>query len=219
MSIGIHWEWRAFGTVSVRFREIFFDLPVYYERHHVKDEYLWIPGIGLNAKFRTGVEDGLKIKRLKEKDGKLEKWEENPDEIFEFPLKPEAWHSLAQVLKDADIKLPAYPSNSPGRTEMNEILQQAGCEIITVKKTRESRLWNKVLIESASITEPQQVDSIGLENLPEEHAALTDDEAKKAIRSAIENFHLEDESLRVMNYMEAIKLWSGGRNVSSVKRK
>ena len=214
MASGIHWEWRGFGSVSPRFMQKFSELPVFYELHHVKDEYLWIPGLVINAKFRTGAEDGLKFKRLREKDGKLEKWEENPDEIFDFPLKHKAWNTLAHVLKQADINLPAYPSESPGRTEMNEILQKAGCEIITVKKKRESRLWNNVIIELAAITKPQEVDFIGLENLPEEHSSLTDDEAKKAIRSAIDYFHLEDESIRLMNYLEAIEIWSEGRNLT-----
>jgi len=213
MPVGIHWEWRAFGSVSPQFIQKFSSLPVFFEPHTVKDEYLWIPGLEVNAKFRTGAEGGLKFKRLKQKENQLEKWEENPAEIFDFPLEPQAWNTLSRSLQPAGITLPDYPAEPPGRAELKKILEDAGCSIITVRKERETRRWNGVLIEKALITEPQKVVSIGLENLPEENAPLTDDEAKNTIISAIKYFHLADEALRVMNYMEAVKIWGEGKRI------
>lgn len=213
MPTGIHWEWRAFGEVSPRFTQKFSSLPVFFEPHTVKDEYLWIPGLEVNAKFRTGAEGGLKFKRLKQKENELEKWEENPAEIFDFPLEPQAWKTLSGSLQPAGITLPAYPAKPPGRAELKKILEDAGCAIITVMKERETRRWNDVLVEKAVITEPQRVISVGLENLPEEHASLTDEEAQNAILSAIEYFHLADETLAVMNYMEAVRIWGEGRRI------
>src|SRR5690242_11666093 len=107
-----HWEWRGFGTVSPPFLERFENLPAPFGRlrQRVVDEYLCIPGVEVNLKFRQGTtwQDGLKFKRFQRRSGELEKWTESMEEIFPFPLSDRAWALLL-----AELKIPGAAQLTP----------------------------------------------------------------------------------------------------------
>lgn len=214
MTEGLHWEWRGFGTVTGRFVKSYCDLPILFEQQEVEDLYLWIPGLEVNAKFRTGAEGGLKLKRIRDRDGCFEKWHEDPGEIFDFPLNPRAWKSLSDVLKTANLHLPDSPDEEITRERAVKLLTESGCKTLLVKKTREAKKWQApngfVKLEWASVSGPQPVVSIGLENWYDEDAPaeLSDESAKKDLSSAVDFFELNREPLKIMNYMKAVELWS-----------
>lgn len=217
MAEGVHWEWRGFGGVSAQFVRLYSGLPDLFDSQTVEDLYLWIPGLEVNAKFRTGAEGGLKFKRIKGKDGKLEKWFENPEELFDFPLNTRAWETLTEMLKTVDLSLPEAPDGKITRKKALALLKDAGCRPLLVKKSREAKLWNgangPVKVEWTCISEPQSLISIGLENWGIEGAEeLNDDSAKEDLSKAIECLGLRNEPLQVMNYMEAVKLWTQDRS-------
>lgn len=218
MAYGLHWEWRAFGSLTPRFAQTYLELPVHYQSHQVTDDYLWIPGLEVNAKFRTGAEDGLKFKRIKKKEAEFEVWLEDEDELFEFPLEREAWHTLCSMLKEVDIPLPDYPSSPPSRRYTSFLLEESGCKIVTVTKERETRVLeingHHVLVEWAVITAPQACISIGLETWSgNPDTDLSGRSALQTIKQAISELELEHEPLRAMNYLEAVKLWAEGSKI------
>lgn len=218
MAYGMHWEWRGFGSISSRFARSFLLLPDFYDTHDVIDHYVWIPGLEVNAKFRKGMESGLKIKRLKQKDGDFEVWLEDEDELFEFPLEPEAWESLAELLATVNISIPDYPSTPPDRETTSTILENAGCEMLTVKKQRETRILEKtegsVLIEWTAIQSPQALNSIGLETWSDrEDADMTDAQSLDLIKEAFALLNINEESLQPMNYLDAVKCWANDNKI------
>jgi hypothetical protein len=214
MAEGVHWEWRAFGGVSARFVKLYCGLSDLFDSQTVEDLYLWIPGLEVNAKFRTGAEGGLKFKRIKKKAGELEKWFENPEELFDFPLNAGAWDALSEMLNTVDLSLPEAPDKNITRQHAVELLRDAGCRPLLVKKNREAKSWagpnGTVKVEWACISEPQSMVSIGLENWTDEGAEeLNDESAKEDLSAAIDFLGLKNEPLRVMNYMEAVETWAG----------
>lgn len=217
MTQGLHWEWRGFGAVSGSFVKNYSDLPLLFHQQVVEDLYLWIPGLEVNAKFRTGAEGGLKFKRIREKDGNFEKWFENPNELFAFPLNVEAWKTLSNMLETVDIHLPESPDGELTRQKSENLLKEAGCKTILVNKNREAKKWRApngvVKIEWACISTPQPVVSIGLENEcdGDEYAELSDQSAKEDLSAAIDIFELNREPLHIMNYMEAVECWSADK--------
>jgi hypothetical protein len=213
MAEGIHWEWRGFGGVSARFVRLYSGLPDLFDSQTVEDLYLWIPGLEVNAKFRTGAEGGLKFKRIKKIDGDLEKWFENPEELFDFPLSERAWGALSQMLKTVNLTLPKAPDGAISRQRAEKLLREAGCRPLLVKKNREAKSWQgpngAVKVEWACISEPESIVSIGLENWVNEGSEeLNDETAKADLSSAIEFMGLKSEPLRIMNYMEAVEMWA-----------
>lgn len=219
MPYGSHWEWRGFGGVSARFVEIYTELEPAIALHSVQDRYIWIPGLEVNAKFREGVESGLKFKRIQKNEGDFEVWLEDEDEMFEFPLSDNAWNTLKTILLNTKLDLPGTPPPSFTQEETEQWLVRAGCKIIGVHKERESKLWKGenglALVEWASITKPQSIISIGLENYSEEGAEdLTTDEDKQTLEMAVHELGLSgDEPLRPMNYMNAVKEWAQGNKI------
>jgi len=216
MAYGTHWEWRGFGAVTPRFAQSFLELPVHAEAHTVEDDYLWIPGLEVNAKFREGVEHGLKFKRIQKTDGNYEVWTEDPDELFEFPINASAWSMLKEDLEEAGLTFPEYPGSPRDRRELCQLLRETGCEIVTVQKWRESRRWEFeqgqfVLVEWAVVSEPQRCISIGLENgSTEERVDLTTDQSLNMLRNATTSLQLENEPLEPQNYLEVVKQWARG---------
>lgn len=217
MSYGSHWEWRGFGGVSARFVRTYASLETCIELHSVHDRYIWIPGLEVNAKFREGVENGLKFKRPEKKEGDFEVWTENEDELFEFPLSDNAWKTLQTILQNTALNLPdPPPSFTQEHTE--QWLEQAGCKIVEVQKERESKLLEvkcgSVLVEWTSISEPQSLISIGLENYSESEAEqLTSETDKQILELAVKEMGLHDEPLRPVNYMGAVKEWARGNKI------
>jgi hypothetical protein len=213
------WEWRAFGGVSAAFARKYSELEPCFELQDVEDLYLWIPGLSVNAKFRMGAEGGLKFKRIKDKDLDLEKWHEDKAELFDFPLEREAWETLSRMLATVGVTLANYPSETLNRDKSLQLLENAGCEAVKVRKKREARLWKgpygKVKVEWACISEPQSLISIGLETWMKEPSdrTTTDDEGKKDIKAAIDDLGIVREPLRIMNYMDAVQIWASREKI------
>lgn len=216
MAAGTHWEWRGFGVVSSSFADRYAKLESPFSPQDVEDLYLWIPRLEVNAKFRKGAEGGLKFKRLKSRDGGLEQWHENPEELFDFPLEKAGWDTLATMLAGVNVTLAPYPSEPPSRMVTLASLEESGCRSVLVRKRREGRLWRgpngKVKVEWACISQPQTTISIGLETWDEDSngEGFSDDQAREDILSAIEELCLDEEPLKVMNYMDAVAAWASG---------
>ena len=142
-----HWEWRAFGSVSPAFLTRFDNLSAPFGRsmQRVVDEYLWIPGVEVNVKFRQGTnwQDGLKFKRFERRSGELEKWTESMEEIFPFPLSDRAWALLL-----AELKIPAAAQMTPPRAADRDgavkFLQliEPRTRLVAVIKERRFRMWH-----------------------------------------------------------------------------
>lgn len=218
MAYGSHWEWRGFGAVSSRFVKQFARLETIYPQHEMTDCYLWFPGITVNAKLRQGAENGFKFKRLERKAGDFEAWTESEDDFFPFPLTDSAKRSLLNFLHESGLEKPDTSLPRPAnRKNMEEWLRKAGCRFVTVKKTRESKIWHSrhgpVLVEWACIRSPQVLTSIGLENQPSDDGSTLADSERKALDQALEEFALEEEPLTAMNYMKAIEIWAGNNKI------
>ncbi len=218
MALGSHWEWRGFGNVSNRFAQLYRELPLLFETQVVEDSYLWIPGLSVNAKLRSGADGDLKFKRLQEQDGELEKWVENPEEIFDFPLSIKAWTTLSEVLKTVNIELPHWAEEVYDRDEVLDMLKKKGCRIVSMVKQRDARLlktkYTDIKVEWATILGPQQLVSIALESGFDNLAKnLTDEEAKKGLSNALQELGLQTEPLQEMSYLKAIEKWAKGEKI------
>ncbi len=217
MALGLHWEWRGFGAVSGGFAQRYGHLEPYLEPQSIEDTYLWIPGIAVNAKFRKGVEGGLKLKRLQSKDRSLEQWFENPAELFDFPLDKKSWYALQTVLAEAGLEIPEDPLPATHRPSVLRYLQKIGCRTVNVCKQRDSKIWpgssGKIKVEWTCITMPQICISIGLETVPSDSAggSFSDGSQKELLHRAIQELGLKKEALKVMNYMDAVNIWAVGR--------
>ncbi|MDX1636754.1 MAG: hypothetical protein R3281_02210 [Balneolaceae bacterium] len=218
MAYGEHWEWRAFGGLSSRFARAFLLLPGFYDGQKITDEYLWVPGMDVNVKLRKGAESGLKFKRNVKSSEPFEVWQEDEDELFEFPLDEEAWNSLATIFRDSEISLPGYPAIPPNREHVTEILEELGCGLVTVQKLRETRKLEissgSVLVEWATIKTPQPCCSVGLECWAEDpDIDLTDEASLDTIREALSQLSLDEEPLQPLNYLEAVESWANGHKI------
>jgi hypothetical protein len=219
MAQGLHWEWRGFGAVSSIFAHRFCELAPKFDPQHVEDVYLWVPALEVNVKVRDIREQPFKFKRLQDTDRHLEQWAESPEDILKFPLNEAGWNRLAKVLAKVNRTLGPYPSGEADAETTLARLEKAGARTVTVNKLRESRLWQgpngKVLAEWARISSPQAIISIGLETWDEdaEGPGLPDEQAKEDMWAAIKDLGLNDEPLRVMNYMDAVAVWAAGKKV------
>jgi hypothetical protein len=217
MALGLHWEWRGFGAVSGAFAQRYGNLEPFLEPQSIEDTYLWIPGIAVNAKFRKGVEGGLKLKRLTSKERSLEQWVENPAELFDFPLDTTSWSALQTVLAEAGLKIPNDPLPATHRPSVLRYLQKIGCRLVNVRKQRESKIWHgssgMIKVEWTHITTPENCISIGLETVPSDTAggSFSDDRQKKILYKAIQELGVEKEPLKVMNYMDVVNIWAEGK--------
>jgi hypothetical protein len=198
MSLSTHWEWRGFGDVTTKFRRRFDTLSAFYagEPQRLVDEYLWIPNVDINLKFRQGTlwQDGLKFKRLADKRGEFECWHESLSEVFPFPLGAQAWYLL---LKEMRMESTIPPANAD-RDDAVRFLKSLDPRIhtVVVRKERRSMRWGPnggVKVELARIFSPTETTSVGLES---DVVALLD--------QAIEELQIDDEPLEPMNYLEYI---------------
>lgn len=213
MALGIHWEWRGFGAVSSSFARRYSALATALDSQTVTDCYVWAPGLAVNIKTREGVGGDLKFKRLEDKKGELEKWREDPAEIFNFPLPRSSWMLLAETLATVGLQLEVYPPEAPDRATALAAVRRAGCRLVRVEKQRSAQLWagpnGHVQWEWARIARPQPILSIGLENA-EDGADVGDAEARIDLEAAIAALELQEEPLRIMNYLDAVAIWSEG---------
>jgi hypothetical protein len=218
MTNELHWEWRGFGGVSGRFIEQYCDLPLITDSEIIKDLYLVIPELYVNTKFRTGAEGGLKFKRLKKREGDFEKWLEDTDELFDFPLDSSAWETFRDTLQQVGRDLPEYPQKNPDRETTLKYLVNAGCKPLEVEKNRESRLLEvsegQVKVEWACLSKPQSLISIGIENWSDSGRNSKNDAAQKnELTEAIKKLNLDKEPLKAMNYLDAVKIWAEGDKI------
>jgi len=224
MAIGIHWEWRGFGAVSSEFAHRFGELESLFPPQDVEDVYLWVSGLEVNVKVRDIPEEPFKFKRLQDKDGDLEQWAENPEDIFKFPLDEAGWDAVAKVFAEFDVALGPFPPEKVNCSLILDRVRNAGADQVDVRKRRESKLWpvsdgevkasGQVKVEWACISSPQASISIGLETWDEAPVGqgLSDEQAIEDISAAIEALGLDKEPLKPMNYLDAVAVWaSGGR--------
>lgn len=217
MAFGIHWEWRGFGVVSESFIERYGRLDHAFGPQKVEDLYIWAPRLGANLKIRAGESGGLKFKRLLEKDGRLDCAVEDPAELLPFPLQEPAWHMLAAELSQAGIDIGPFPGQAPGSEKFAALLERAGCKLVLVPKERGARWWQgpngRVLVERTAIHKPQPILSIGLES-EDTGDGVTNEQAKADLQAAIAALKLDQEPLRVMNYLDIVALWARGETVN-----
>lgn len=220
MATGVHWEWRGFGKGSERLLDAIRRLEDLFTRQKVVDRYLWIPRLTVNVKLRSGVQDGLKFKRLLARVEELELWHEDPEELYDFPLGPAAWDRLTSELRKAGLNLQSLPE------EPTDLLVTLGhlralderITIVEVRKERQAWLWpgppGAVKVELASITSPEEVLSIGLENWGLSEEPDEANRGQKALLAARLELGLESEALRALSYLDATEIWARGDTVS-----
>ena len=203
MAVGEHWEWRAFGPIPPTLRTRILGLPSLLDDPpwQLSDHYLWAAHCPTNVKLREG---DLKLKRFLGRQGDLERWLEDENELFSFPLAPDIVQETARAL---GVVLPRLPVQPVERGELVDLLGQATppVQVITVRKSR----WlhrldlphglTAVSVELAEITAPRPATSLALE-----HPDLP------AMRWAKEVLDLDRTGLRPLNYLQALALWAQG---------
>ena len=204
MAFGVHWEWRGFGEVPAPVRARIEALPLKFDRSQdVTDEYLWVPGSRINVKLRFS---DLKFKRLLESAGGLERWLEDPDENYPFPLGKKVREKLAG---DLGIQLPPVPARAVGREALLALMDRSDPPVkrVVVQKSRWQREWSPgdsiepVIVEVAEILAPERMVSIGLEH-PE----------ADRVRAALDALGLA-QALRPLSYLAALSAWARGGKV------
>jgi hypothetical protein len=222
MPNGKHWEWRGFGRVSDSFRTGFEQLPLKFQPpwDDTKDEYVWIPGVQINVKLRSGgQQQGLKLKRFVSKDRDLELWFEDPKELFPFStLDASALQGVGAIL---GISLPA-PTAPPTRETVLDALLRASPTpvIVTISKRRQTRVRDQELqVELAEIIEvtvngapvPVQMPlfSVAIENGVDLTGADRRrlEAARDDVDTLVNALQLRGGTLRTMNYLQIIGEW------------
>ncbi len=176
----------------------------------IVDEYLWIPNVDVNLKFRlgTGSQDGLKFKRLNDTRGAIEKWTESAAEIFPFPLSRQAWDSLQKDMK-IPLGAPFNPPVDANPAEAIRFLQsvEPRARTVIVRKLRCSGIWGEsgnVKVELAEIATPCKTSSVGLE-IREPFCRLDDAHSIALLAKAAADLKLDEEPLEAMNYLDYIR--------------
>ena len=219
MALGVHWEWRGFGEGSERLSGVIRGLEDLFPRQEVVDRYLWIPRLTVNVKLRSGVQDGLKFKRLLARADELELWHEDPEELYGFPLGHAAWERLASELRKVGLTLHASPEEPTDASATLDHLRAVDerITIVEVRKDRQAWLWpgppGPVKVELATITAPENVLSVGLENWADEGEPDDTSRGQAALLAARLELGLEAESLRPLSYLDATEIWARGRSV------
>jgi hypothetical protein len=203
MAYGEHWEWRAFGQIpDDLFQRILALPPALPDPWLVEDRYLYAPGCAANVKLRAGE---LKLKRFVARDGDLERWLEDPAEVYHFPLAPAIVAETAAALA---VTLPAQPEQALDQANLLDLLRQANPPVqeIVVRKTRHLRTLPlpgvdpDVLLELAEISAPQAILSIALEHPQAE-----------PVRRARAQLSLAQARLSPMSYLHALARWAQGQ--------
>ena len=125
------------------------------------------------------------------------------------------------MLAGVDVVLAPYPSIPPDSETVLDHLLDSGCTAVDVYKRREGRLWQSpsrnIIVEIAHFTRPELIVSVGLESWDSDSdgEAFSDHRAKGDLRAVIEHFGLHDESLRAMNYMDAVSIWASAGRLQS----
>jgi hypothetical protein len=210
MSYGEHWERRAFGPVTPDLRQrILAWRPAAPVPWQVEDLYLYTPGCTVNVKLRAGE---LKLKRLLARDAELERWLEDPAEVWPLPLAPDVVGLTATALGAA---APDEPSQPLDTRALLDWLRQAAPRMqpIAVRKTRYLRylflpgVIPDVLLELADIDSPQATATVAVEHPQVE-----------PVRRACALLGLDATPLIPMGYMQALALWARGDTLPTTRQ-
>ncbi|HSN76400.1 MAG TPA: hypothetical protein VL334_15095 [Anaerolineae bacterium] len=200
MAYGEHWEWRAFGQIPHDLYQRILALPpVLPDPWLMEDHYLYAAGCAVNVKLRAGE---LKLKRFVARDGDLERWLEDPAEVYPFPLTPT---DVAETAAALAVTLPARPERTLDQAELLALLRHANppVQMIVVRKTRHLRTLPlpgvdpDVLLELAEISAPQAILSIALEHPQAE-----------PVRRARTHLGVDQASVTPMSYLRALTFWA-----------
>jgi hypothetical protein len=167
----------------------------------LSDHYLWADHCPTNVKLRAG---DLKLKRFLGRRGDLERWLEDENELFPFPLAREIVQEAARAL---GVVLPRLPAQPLEREALLGLLAQAEppVRVITVRKSRWLHRLDlpyglaAVSVELAEVSLPKPTTSLALE-----HPDLS------AVRWAKTTLNLDRTGLRPLNYLQALALWAQG---------
>ncbi len=206
MAFGLHWEWRGFAPSAFEGMSSVESLPRKFpDAQRVLDEYLWAPGLRVNVKLRASE---LKFKRLVEKRGDFERWQEDTRENYPFPLGSEPVAKLCAELEIASR--PSLPLRSPA--DLLAWLERVavGLRRVSVLKTRTQHEWipdaggiEPVIVELARIEAPERLVSAALEHPQLEIL----EQAVRCMRFA--------ETLLPRSYFEAVSVWARGETIFS----
>lgn len=207
MAYGEHWEWRVFGALAPDLRRRILAMqPALSDPWQVEDIYLYAPGAAVNVKLRGGE---LKLKRFLACDGELERWLEDPAEVWPLPLTTDVAALVAAAL---GVAAPALPVRPLDQATLLSWLDRAEPPVqpIVVRKIRHLRtlplpgVTPDVLLELAGIAAPQAIASLALEH-----------PAAEPLHRAGALLGLHAATLTPMNYMQALDLWASGRLISA----
>lgn len=206
MAFGVHWEWRGFGPLAPEAAARVESLPRKFpSAQRVVDEYLWVPGARANVKLRAA---DLKFKRLLERRGAFELWEEDERENHAFPLGPEPLEKLCAELGAAR---PPPPALGDPR-ELLAWLERAAPAVrrVRVAKTRTQHDWSPPDLRAAS--EPVTVELARIE-APEGIASVAFEHPRlELVEEAVRAMRFEG-ALRPLSYLDAVGLWARGASV------
>ncbi|MCH2373719.1 MAG: hypothetical protein MK538_06020 [Planctomycetes bacterium] len=213
MAFGRHWEWRGFGYLDAKLRNRIESQPAAFpSSQELVDTYLWSPRSGVNMKLRAGA---LKLKRLLSEADGLEEWLEDPSENFAFPISRTQLRALRDALQVETLDTTATVID---RTALLDLLKRFVPEVRVIevakrrqqyrvddadaRRTTASGLSSGVTLEVAEILSPEIITTVGVE-----HADA------RAVATICKQFGLAD-SLRTLNYLDAIAAWSRGEHLA-----
>ena len=194
------WEWRTFGNRadSNLLRNIL-RLPITDGKSiKMQDRYLCRVGCDVNIKIR---EEDLKVKNFHKTYAGIEQW---TTEAYGFPITAAMFTSITKALK---IEIPKRAIKD-GK-QLVSVLSQAApsVQVISVQKRRELHVWptgdtDGATIELAEISTPEKVITISIE-----HRNL------EKVSKALEYLQLPSPSMKVLNYVDCLKVWTEGKKL------
>jgi len=205
VAFGIHWEWRGFGDLPPAIKSSLERLPLKFPAaQDVTDEYLWVPGRKVNVKLRFR---DLKFKRLLGSEDGLERWLEDEEENYPFPLSTSL---LGKLLGTLGVEGPRGTQGPLDREGLMRVLGSAipPVRVVTVEKLRWQRQWGTdegggVILELAEIRSPEPIASVALEHPDKERVA----EALRILGLV--------PLLKPLSYVEAVDIWARGGRVGA----
>ncbi len=192
----ILWEWRSFGRIDSNTYNKVSSLPIKVEKPiNMLDKYLCNAECEVNIKLR---DKDLKIKSLHCKtDTGIEHW---TTEIYKFPISPSVFKNITRALK---LQIVGREVEVEDDKQLLSILYNAteSIKVINVEKQRELHIWppnntDPSTIELAEISRPERITTISVE-----HQNL------EKVSTALDYLHLASTSMRVLNYIDCLKVW------------
>ncbi|MDQ6667181.1 MAG: hypothetical protein M3Y53_03020 [Thermoproteota archaeon] len=193
------WEWCTFGNrVDSNIRRKILRFPVRDDKSiKMQDHYLCRVGCDINIKIR---EEDLKVKSFHNKTyAGIEQW---TTEAYGFPITAALFRSITKALK---IEIPGRAIKD-GK-QLVSILSQAApsVQVIRVQRRRELHGWptgDGTTIELVEISTPEKVITISIE-----HRNL------EKVSKALEYLQLPSPSMKVLNYVDSLKVWIEGKRL------